>query len=59
MLQGEPFEHAAELSGFKGTKGGDRGEIRAGDRLAQAVRRLGVRFQLSLRQTGKAIARPV
>jgi hypothetical protein len=60
MLQGESFERAAELAGFKGAKGGaGRGNIRAGDRLARAVRRLGIRFQLSLRQTGKDIARPI
>ena len=58
MLQGECLEEAATLAGFKPATG-HHGAVRAGDRLAQAVRRLGFRFQLSLRQSGKDIARPV
>lgn len=59
MLQGESLEQAATLSGFKSARarsGG--GTVRAGDRLAQAVRRLGFRVQLNLRQVGKDIAKP-
>lgn len=59
MLQGESLEQAATLAGFKGASGGaGRGDIKPGDRLARALRRLGFRVQLSLRQVGKDIAKP-
>jgi hypothetical protein len=59
MLQGESIGQAASLAGFTGSQGGARGAVRPEDRLAQAVRRLGIRYQLTLRQTGRDIARPV
>jgi hypothetical protein len=59
MLQGESIGNAAAMVGFTGHAGGARGATRAEDALARAVRRLGFRFQLNLRQTGKDFAKPI
>jgi hypothetical protein len=49
LLHGESIDKAAELAGFKAS-GSGRHAVKAGDRLAQAVRRLGFKFQFTARQ---------
>ncbi|MGN6556336.1 MAG: hypothetical protein ACTHLW_21705 [Verrucomicrobiota bacterium] len=58
LLHGEAIDKAAELAGFK--PGSGTSKASAGDRLAQAVRRLGFRFQFNARQrtSDKAATRP-
>jgi len=60
LLHGVSVDKAAQAAGFKSSRAsGAGGVVRAGDRLMEGARRLGLRVQFNLRQSGPSFHRPI